>query len=115
MMNNKEAKRFLNLVRENAPLFSKSAIAHKLNIPLQTFNNRLLEALTLLHETPPDFFRGRLRKTTEENVDTIRATGQGGHAKRIIVPQHVFKRLKWDVDDKIKFRIHGKKLIIEKL
>lgn len=115
-LNTKEAKKFLEAVQKYASNFSKNAVARQLNVPIQTFNSRLLEALTILEETPPAFFKGRARKTHEENIDTVRHSGQGGTAKRIIIPQRIFNHLGWEVDDKIKFRTHGKrKLIIEKL
>ena len=116
MMDKDEAKRFMKFVRDNSSFFTKNRLAQSMNVPLQTFNNRLLGALTLLQETPPDFFRGKKRKITEENIDTVRSTGQGGHAKRIIIPQRLFNELGWEINDKIRFRPHGKrKLIIEKI
>ncbi|MGY8700587.1 MAG: AbrB/MazE/SpoVT family DNA-binding domain-containing protein, partial [bacterium] len=77
-------------------------------------------AATNLGEIPPQFAKTRVVKKVAKSkkrklIDTVRAAGKAGSAKRIIIPQYIFEELGWKKGDKVIIRRSGKnKIIVEK-
>ena len=110
---------FLNKVRELASANNMSATAKVLKMPVYTLKARLLSATTNLGEIPPQFAKTRIVKKVNQVkrnlIDTVRAAGKAGSAKRVIIPQYIFEELSWNKGDSIVVRRSGKnRIVIEK-
>ena len=111
---------FLKKVRELAVEKNMTATSKSLKIPVYTLRARLLRAATNLGEIPPQFAKTRVIKKVAKSkksklIDTVRAAGKAGSAKRIIIPQYIFEELGWKKGEKVVIRRSGKsKIIVEK-
>ena len=115
-MNSKQAKKFLKSVKNYAKDLSLSATAKRMKTSIPTFHARLIKATSLLQEAPPTFAVAREKASSKnEEFAKIQASGRGGRAKKIVIPQRFFEELGWGVKQNVKIRLYGKKkLIIEK-
>ena len=112
-MNKIEAHQFLEIVKTKAPELSMHATAKALQISFPAFQSKLLKALSILGEVPPQFFQGRKKASNQFNVQ-VQAAGRGGAGKKIVIPSAVFEQLGWEINDPIVMKIVKKKLTLER-
>ncbi len=114
-MNVEEAKQFFAQVKTLSKSLTLNATASHLKMNLATFNSRLIKASSMLGLSIPVFSSRLSGSKAKERETYIQASGRGGVSKKIVIPQQFFTQLGWDINDPIKIKTTGSKIVIEKM
>jgi len=112
----KLSKKQFEQVQELAKTMTRNAVAKELGFTNLKFTNALVETSAAFDVALPAFAKGVRQRNKNSFDDEVRAVGNSGKGRRILIDQEIFNQLGWERGTPIRIKaVAKKKISIERI